>query len=78
MKTPSGGDPNQSADAGWIKFVGMGIELAGVTLGIAAFGYLADGYFRTAKPYGTGLGTMVGFTFGLFRFIQRAMKNNRP
>lgn len=57
-----------------MKFAGMGMELAGSTLGLAAIGYLVDRYRGNADGYGIAAGTLIGFAFGMFRFIQKAMR----
>jgi F0F1-type ATP synthase assembly protein I len=58
----------------WLKLAGMGMELAGSTLGVAAVGYLIDGYRGKADGYGIAAGAFIGFAFGMFRFIQKAMQ----
>ena len=60
-----------------MTFAGMGIELAGTTLGVAAIGYVVDWYLAAARPYGFASGALVGFAFGMFRFIQRALHESQ-
>ncbi|QDT13242.1 Putative F0F1-ATPase subunit (ATPase_gene1) [Planctomycetes bacterium K23_9] len=55
----------------WMKFAGLGMELASYSLGLAAIGYVIDLQRGHDKPYGAAAGTLVGFAFGMFRFIQR-------
>ena len=59
--------------APWMRMAGLGIELASCTLGLAAFGYYVDSRRGHTKPYATAAGALVGFVFGMFRFIQKAM-----
>jgi F0F1-type ATP synthase assembly protein I len=57
-----------------MKFAGLGMELAGSTLGLAAVGYLVDRYRGTEDGYGTAAGALIGFLFGMYRLIQQAMR----
>ncbi len=74
---PQSSDPNQT-DASraqpWLKFAGLGMELAGSTLGLAAIGYLIDRYRGKDDGYGVAAGALIGFSFGMFRLIQKAMR----
>ncbi len=56
------------------RFAGLGIELATSTLLFAGIGYFVDWLLELEKSYGTAAGTLVGFTIGMFRFIQQALK----
>ena len=73
-ENPGPEQPDRSNEKPWLKFAGMGMELAGSTLGMAAIGYLVDRYRGKADGYGTAAGTLIGFAFGMFRFIQKAMR----
>ncbi|WP_186775789.1 AtpZ/AtpI family protein [Rubripirellula tenax] len=53
-----------------------GLELSGVSLGMAAVGYGFDRYFDSSRPIATAIGLLIGFSFGMFRFIQRATSAN--
>ncbi len=55
---------------------GLGIELAGYTLGLAAIGIVVDSRLGQATPYATAAGALVGFSYGMFRFIQKATGGN--
>ena len=76
---PSNGDTDDdlglsqphAAPKTWMRFAGLGIELASYTLALAAIGYAVDTSRGHAKPICTALGTLIGFSFGMFRFIQR-------
>ncbi len=50
------------------------MELATYTLIFAGLGYFVDSALQLQKAYATAAGTLVGFTFGMVRFIQQAMK----
>ena len=60
----------------WMRYAGLGIELASFTLGCTAIGYFVDQWLGNATPIGTAFGTLIGFSFGMFRFIQRALNSN--
>ncbi|MCG8652074.1 MAG: AtpZ/AtpI family protein, partial [Pirellulales bacterium] len=57
----------------WGKLAGLGMELAGSTLGLGAVGYLVDWYWNTPNSLGVAIGALLGFALGMFRFIQKAM-----
>ena len=67
----------ESQDGNWMRFAGMGIELASYTLSIAGVGYLIDQSRGHVRPVCTALGTLIGFSFGMFRFIQRVSNKER-
>ncbi len=76
--TPESGTPQSTtpesatpASAGWMKFTGLGLELASYALGMAAIGYVVDRQFDYDKGYGVALGTLVGFAFGMYQFVRR-------
>lgn len=58
----------------WMKFTGLGMELAGPTLGLAAVGYLVDRQRGKADGYGVAAGVLIGFSFGMFRLMKQAMR----
>lgn len=70
---PPQGTPDAAA---WMKVAGLGIELAGTTLGVTAIGVGIDWYTGSQRPIGTAIGALLGFSFGMFRFIQRASRSN--
>ncbi|TWU55274.1 AtpZ/AtpI family protein [Rubripirellula reticaptiva] len=73
------GDANQSDKRPWMKFVSAGIELAGTSLAMAAIGYAFDQYLGSKQPLGTAAGLLVGFGFGMYRFIRLALQSsNEP
>ncbi|NND99037.1 MAG: AtpZ/AtpI family protein [Pirellulaceae bacterium] len=68
---PANPNPTASDSSRWMKFAGLGIELSSITLGCAGIGYLVDHLYGNPKPFGAALGTLIGFTFGMYRFIRR-------
>lgn len=60
----------------WMRFAGLGMELAGYTLGTAGLGFLFDKYRGNVTPYATALGALIGFTFGMYRFIRQASQGS--
>ena len=56
----------------WMRMASLGIELASYTLGLAAAGYVVDMRRGHETLYATAIGSLVGFGFGMFRFIQKA------
>ena len=58
----------------WMQMVGLGMELASYTLGLAAIGYAIDRYRGHENGLGVAFGALIGFVFGMFRFIQKAMR----
>lgn len=76
---PSGSTPN-SDPRPWTRVAGLGMELAGATLGCAGIGHLIDRYRGGTDGIGVGIGAFIGFALGMFRFIQKALQevNNDP
>ena len=60
-----------------VRFAGLGIELATCTLAFTGIGYCVDWFFQIQKSYATAVGTAIGFTIGMIRFMQQALKNAR-
>lgn len=63
------GNPTEKS---WMRMAGLGIELASITLGLAGLGYFVDSRQGYTTPYVTAAGALIGFTYGMFRFIQKA------
>lgn len=57
--------------ASWIRYSGIGLELAGATAGLALLGYWIDGRFGTS-PWGLLVGVTVGIVGGLFNLIRES------
>lgn len=58
----------------WVRFAGLGMELAGSTLVLAGIGHLIDRWRGGADGLGIAIGALVGFSFGMFRLIQLALR----
>ena len=54
--------------AGWIRYSGIGIEVAGATAGFALVGYWIDGRFGTS-PWGLLVGVVLGLVGGLYNLV---------
>ncbi|TWU26657.1 hypothetical protein Pla52o_05100 [Novipirellula galeiformis] len=65
---------NAGEGVAWIGFVGLGMELAGVTLLFAGIGYWIDSWRGHVVMYATALSTMVGFGFAMARFIVKVSR----
>ncbi|WP_442507562.1 AtpZ/AtpI family protein [Novipirellula sp. SH528] len=65
-------EDDANGDAVWLRFVGLGMELAGITLLFAGVGYWIDAWRNHDQMYATALSTMVGFGLAMTRFIVKA------
>ena len=59
-----------------VTFAAAGLELAGLAVVFAAFGYGIDRWLENTKPFGTGLAGLVGFSLGMVRFVLLANRAN--
>ena len=57
---------------GWVRYSGVGLELAGATAGLALIGYWVDGRFGT-RPWGLLIGVVVGIVGGLYNLIRESL-----
>ena len=57
----------------WIRFSGIGLELAGATGGLALVGYWVDRHYGTA-PWGIVIGVVVGLIGGLYNLIKESLE----
>ena len=57
---------------GWVRYSGVGLELAGATAGLALVGYWIDGKFHTS-PWGILGGVTIGIVGGLYNLIKESM-----
>jgi len=67
-----GDSQSSKGSKSWMRFAGLGMELAGYTLSIAAVGFFFDKHRGHATPYATAFGALVGFAYGMYRFIRQA------
>ena len=56
-----------------MKFTGLGIELAGITLFFLAIGLAFDSYMENEHGIATALSTVMGFTLAMIRFLVKAL-----
>ena len=57
---------------GWVRYSGVGLELAGATAVLALLGYWIDGKFGTS-PWGMLGGVIIGIVGGLYNLIRESM-----
>ena len=57
---------------GWVRYSGVGLELAGATAGLALVGYWIDGKFGTT-PWGILGGVIIGIVGGLYNMIRESL-----
>ena len=57
---------------GWVRYSGVGLELAGATAGLALVGYWVDGRFGT-RPWGTLIGVIIGIVGGLYNLTRESL-----
>ena len=56
----------------WVRYSGVGIELAGATAGLALVGYWIDGKFGTS-PWGILGGVFIGIVGGLYNLVRESL-----
>ena len=57
---------------GWVRYSGIGFELAGVIGGLALVGYWIDRRFGTA-PWGILGGVVLGLVGGLYNLVRESL-----
>ena len=57
---------------GWVRYSGVGLELAGATAGLALLGYWIDGKFGTS-PWGILIGVVIGIVGGLYNLVKASL-----
>ena len=57
---------------GWVRYSGVGLELAGATAGLALVGYWIDGKFGTS-PWGILIGVFIGLFGGLYNLVKESL-----
>jgi ATP synthase protein I len=58
---------------GWVRYSGVGLELAGATAGLALIGYWIDGRFGT-RPWVTLVGVVIGLVGGLYNLVRQSLE----
>jgi ATP synthase protein I len=56
----------------WIRYSGVGLELAGATAALALVGYWVDGKFGTS-PWGILIGVFIGIVGGLYNMVKESL-----
>jgi F0F1-type ATP synthase assembly protein I len=57
---------------GWVRFSGVGLELAAATAVLALIGHWVDGHYGT-QPWGIVAGVVVGLVGGLYNLIRQSL-----
>jgi F0F1-type ATP synthase assembly protein I len=57
---------------GWVRYSGVGLELAGAMAGLAFIGYWIDGRFGT-QPWGILGGVVIGLVGGLYNLVRESL-----
>ena len=57
---------------GWLRYSGIGLELAGATAGLAFIGYWIDRRFGTL-PWGILGGVVIGLVGGLYNLVRESL-----
>ncbi|MDG2222399.1 MAG: AtpZ/AtpI family protein [Rubripirellula sp.] len=58
------------------RYAALGTELAACTLFFAGIGYAFDRARGHQKYYATAAGTLVGFAYGMFRFVSEVQRGS--
>jgi ATP synthase protein I len=58
---------------GWVRYSGVGLELAGAMAGLALLGYWIDGRFGTT-PWGIIGGVVIGLIGGLYNMVSESLQ----
>ena len=58
---------------GWVRYSGVGLELAGATAGLALVGYWIDGRYGTG-PWGLLGGVVIGIVGGLYNLVRESLQ----
>ena len=61
---------------GWVRYSGIGLELAGVIGGMALVGYWIDRRFTT-QPWGMLGGVVIGLVGGLYNLVRESLEASR-
>jgi len=64
--------PDEGGSPGWIRYAGLGLEMAGAIGGFAFAGHWIDGHFATA-PWGIVVGVILGLVGGLYNLVRQSL-----
>jgi F0F1-type ATP synthase assembly protein I len=64
--------PGDQRFPGWIRYSGVGLELAGATAGLAVLGYWIDRRLGTS-PWGILVGVFIGIVGGLYNLVKESL-----
>ena len=64
--------PDEGGFPGWIRYAGLGLEMAGAIGGFALAGYWIDRHFATA-PWGIVGGVILGLVGGLYSLVKQSL-----
>ena len=56
---------------GWVRYSGVGLELAGATAGLALIGYWIDTKYGSS-PWGMLGGVLIGIVGGLYNLVKES------
>jgi len=56
----------------WVRYSGVGLELAGATAALALVGYWVDGKFGTS-PWGILIGVFIGIVGGMYNMVKESL-----
>ena len=63
---------NERRYPSWVRYSGVGLELAGAIAGLALIGYWVDGRFGTG-PWGIVVGVFIGLVGGLYNLVRESL-----
>jgi F0F1-type ATP synthase assembly protein I len=61
---------------GWVRYSGVGVELAGAVAVFALVGYWIDGHYGS-RPWGMLVGLVLGLTGGLYNLVKQSLQAGR-
>ena len=60
----------------WVRYSGVGLQLAGATAGLALVGHWIDSRYATT-PWGILIGVLIGIVGGLYNLIRESLEAAR-